>query len=80
MPVLDATKLSLAHSIWKGDHPPILLVDAVASDDRTVRLCDFASAGFDGSTYRTWLPVANAPNTPFRREAPGRTSPASPRR
>ena len=50
--------------------PPILLVDVKAADGRIVRLCDFASAGADGSAYRSWLKVEHAPGSPFRRDNP----------
>lgn len=78
-PALDAARLTLTPVPWAGGQPPILLVEARSADGQpAVRLCDFASAGFDGSPYRTWLPVEDVPSTPFRRESPGRTAPASP--
>ncbi len=38
---------------------PIVLFDVKAVDGRTVRLCDFATAGAYGNEYRSWLPAAN---------------------
>jgi hypothetical protein len=49
---------------------PWLLVDAPAADGKTVRLCDFASAGSTGRRYRSWLPVASPPPPPPITRAP----------
>lgn len=51
----------------------MVALDVAAADGRTLRLCDFASAGEGGSPYRSWLRVANAPQTPFSRENPLRS-------
>ena len=45
---------------------------------KTVRLCDFASAGLSGRDYISWLPLAfssfaEVPCAPFTKHAPGRT-------
>ena len=53
---------------------PILVVEGQTAG-KPFRLVDFASAGADGSAYRSWLPVEGAPPTPFRRDNPGRTVP-----
>ncbi|WP_435020452.1 beta-L-arabinofuranosidase domain-containing protein [Tundrisphaera sp. TA3] len=76
LPNLSAASLStLAPVAWDGPAPrPILLLEG-RSDGRPFRLCDFASAGADGSAYRSWLPVEGIKPTPFDRSAPGRTSP-----
>ena len=56
---------------------PIVLVEAPTADGKAVRLCDFASAGADGSPYRSWLRIGHQPTpTPFRRANPLRTAPA----
>jgi DUF1680 family protein len=45
----------------------------VVANGRSYRLCDFASAGQDGSLYRSWLKVIDAPAAvPFARERPWR--------
>lgn len=36
---------------------PLLLLRFTGEGGRTVRLCDFASAGVAGTVYRSWLPV-----------------------
>ncbi|MCG3198419.1 MAG: hypothetical protein GHCLOJNM_02919 [bacterium] len=41
--------------------PPMALVEGKGTDDRTVRLRDFATAGAAGTEYLSWLPVENAP-------------------
>lgn len=69
VPALDAVAL-------RGDlveAEAMVALDVAAADGRTLRLCDFASAGEGGSPYRSWLRVANAPQTPFSRENPLRS-------
>ena len=51
---IDLSKLKLSLSTWKGSQSPMLLVDA-DTPTGSINLCDFASAGFDGSYYRSWL-------------------------
>ena len=51
----------------------MVALDFTAADGSKLRLCDFASAGEGGSPYRSWLNVANAPQTPFSRENPLRS-------
>jgi hypothetical protein len=57
--------------------PPIVLVEYLAAGGRAVRLCDFASAGADGSAYRSWLKVEHVTPAPFRRTDPRRSGVAS---
>ncbi|AMV35979.1 beta-L-arabinofuranosidase domain-containing protein [Planctomyces sp. SH-PL62] len=73
---IDARSLRiLPPSDWKGSQPPIVLVEAKTADGKPVKLCDFASAGADGSRYRSWLRVEHASATPFSREHSFRTGP-----
>jgi DUF1680 family protein len=58
-----------------GPARPIVLAEATTVDGKTVKLCDFASAGADGSRYRSWLRVEHASPTPFSREHSFRTGP-----
>lgn len=39
-------------------HPPLLLLEA-QSENGTLRLCDFATAGASGTHYRSWLKAAD---------------------
>jgi hypothetical protein len=74
IPPLDATKLNgylCASSVWM---PPILLEAVRATDGRTVRLCDFGSAGVGGSPYRSWLEGKGVIKTEFSQSNPLRTS------
>jgi DUF1680 family protein len=74
VPALDASALS-GKLVPPGDWlPPMLLVEFTASNGRTVRLCDFASAGVGGSPYRSWLEVKGVAKTDFSRTNPLRTS------
>ena len=74
LPALDAKGLDGKPVAWAGSMPPIVLLEYPAAGGRSLRLCDFASAGADGSSYRTWLKVEHAVTTPlpgFRRSASG---------
>ena len=77
LPPLSAADLSrLAPVAWNGPAPrPMLLLEGKLADGHPFRLCDFASAGADGSAYRSWLKVEGIKPTPFARTAPGRTAP-----
>jgi hypothetical protein len=56
---------------------PIVLVEYLSAGGRAVRLCDFATAGADGSAYRSWLKVDRVSSFPFRRTDPRRSGVAS---
>jgi len=74
VPELDAKDLQgkLANSThWIA---PILLMEFTATDGKTLRLCDFASAGATGSLYRSWLPIKGAPAHNFSEQNPLGTS------
>lgn len=77
LPALTAADLArLVPVAWDGPAPrPMLLLEGKAGDGRPFRLCDFASAGADGSEYRSWLKARGITPTPFARSSPGRTTP-----
>jgi uncharacterized protein len=77
IPALDARGLTGKPVVSSDPLPPILLLEFRAANGRAVRLCDFASAGADGSPYRSWLEIKNAPQTEFSPNHPWRTSRAS---
>ncbi len=58
-----------------GGFRPIVLAEAETADGGKVKLCDFASAGADGSRYRSWLRATRVAPTPFSREHSFRTGP-----
>jgi DUF1680 family protein len=72
---LDLSKLTMTAAATTASPAPILL-NVVSTKVGPLVLCDFASAGFDGSTYRSWLRADHAPNVPFHREHPWRSGPA----
>jgi uncharacterized protein len=74
VPTLDAGRLVEWPVDWEGWLPPLLLLEFLASDGRTLRLCDFSSAGEGGSPYRSWLPVTGVSGTKFSRLNPLRSS------
>ena len=54
---------------------PLLLFEGKGVDGKTVRYCDFASAGATGNYYQSWVPIAfTCPEVAFSRENPRRTS------
>jgi len=76
MPVIDATNIQPKRVRWSEWLPPLLLLELKAANGKTVRLCDFGSAGEAGTPYRTWLAVKHCPKaTAFSRENPLRTQP-----
>ncbi len=76
LPALDARSLQLVPYRWDGPLGPILLFDIAVAGGRVLRLCDFASAGADGSAYRTWLKVDRVVPSRFAHTNPRRSSAA----
>jgi len=75
IPPIDARSMKLRRVQWPDWLPPLLLLEFKAADGRTVRLCDFGSAGEAGTPYCSWLPVRHCPKAPeFSRENPLRSS------
>ena len=63
---VDLARLSQAKPVAsQASSPPSLrpwlLVDVPLTEGKTVRLCDFASAGACGSHYRSWLAATKVP-------------------
>ncbi len=74
VPSLDAGGL-IGKRVTPSDWlPPMLLLEFTATDGRSVRLCDFGSAGVGGSPYRSWLEVEGVVSTEFSRSNPLRAS------
>ena len=71
---IDLSNTTLKLTSWKGSQAPILLVQAMTKAG-PIQLCDFASAGFDGSFYRTWLRAEHGTPVSFSREHPWRSQP-----
>lgn len=72
VPALTADALPGRVAEWSGSNKPMLLLE-VPAGGRTVRLCDFATAGQAGSPYRSWLPIEGTPATEFSRTNPLRS-------
>jgi len=74
-PAIDARNIKPRVVTWDDWMPPALLVEFKVAGGKTVRLCDFGSAGEAGTPYLSWLPVRHAPPAPgFSRDNPLRTS------
>lgn len=65
VPELDARGLTGQLTTAEDWLAPIVLLEFHAANGRVLRLCDFASAGTDGSPYRSWLPIKNVVKTEF---------------
>jgi hypothetical protein len=59
--LVEATVLSPAA---RSPLAPWLMLDLPATEERHVRVCDFASAGVKGTHYRSWLPTRQPPPPP----------------
>ncbi len=78
LPALDATNLQgMPPADPVRPMPPMVLIEYPTAGGRAVRLCDFASAGADGSAYQSWLKVEHVAPVPFRRTDPRRSGPAA---
>ena len=73
IPTLDAANLSERVVQSEAFVTPMLLVEYAVPDGKKVALCDFASAGADGSPYKSWLLVRNAVGGEFSVQNPRRT-------
>lgn len=72
LPEIDLTRLD--GRLVESDHwiKPILLWE-LSTEAGPVRLCDFASAGEGGTTYRSWLPAKHIRRFEFSHENPLRS-------
>jgi hypothetical protein len=78
LPPLDAANLAGSPTAERtGPAPPMLLIEYPAAAGRSVRLCDFASAGADGSVYQSWLKVDHVTPVTFARTNPRRSGPTA---
>ena len=73
IPSLDARGLKGKLAAGKGWLPTVVEMDFKGTNGRTLRLCDFASAGEGGTPYISWLKVKHAPSAPFSKENPLRS-------
>jgi len=81
IPPLDARELKLKRAQWKDWLPPVLLLECKTANGKTVRLCDFGSAGEAGTPYVSWLPIKHLPpQGDFSRSNPLRTARCSARK
>ncbi len=55
IPAIDVASIAGQPVKWDDWLPPMLLLEGLTQDGRTVSLCDFASAGQTGTLYRSWL-------------------------
>ncbi|MAE67106.1 MAG: hypothetical protein CMJ18_22835 [Phycisphaeraceae bacterium] len=80
LPELNADGLSGRRIATSRMNPePMLLMQFRGARGRTVRLCDFASAGETGTPYLSWLKVKGVSKTRFSRENPLRSGRAAAR-
>jgi DUF1680 family protein len=67
MPPLNAEGQRGRVVAFKRRFPPLLLLALKDVAGRSVRLCDFASAGATGTPYRSWLDLTGGRPSPFCR-------------
>jgi hypothetical protein len=70
LPVLDAVTLSGKLVATPGVMRPLVVMEVTAADGKKVRLRDYGTAGEDGSSYASWLPVRNVSPAPFSETNP----------
>ena len=73
-PPFDASHTEPSLCEQRGPQPPFVLVK-LGTTSRPLFLCDFASAGVDGSSYRSWLRALHATPIEFTRDHPWRSRP-----
>ena len=74
IPPIEASSMKPRRVQWSDWLPPLLLLEFKAGDSKTVRLCDFASAGETGTPYCSWLPIRRCSEAAeFSRQNPLRT-------
>jgi hypothetical protein len=61
IPPIDVRDLRPKLIQWDDWLPPLLFMEAATKNGKTVRLCDFGSAGEVGTPYRSWLPAERRP-------------------
>jgi len=75
LPLVDPSRLGQARLVvsprvvGEDSLSPALLID-LPTRERTLRLCDYASAGATGTRYQSWLPGTNLPPAPPITRAP----------
>ena len=74
-PPFDASRAEPSLCADRGPQPSLVLVK-LDTASRPIFLCDFASAGFDGSSYRSWLRALHATPHEFSRDHPWRSRPS----
>jgi len=75
IPPVNAQSLKTKRVQWSHWLPPLLLMEFKTAEGKTVRLCDFGSAGEAGTPYCSWLPVKNCHKAAaFSRESPLRST------
>ena len=65
IPVLNGKKLKGIPIVWKREPVPWLLLKFEGIDRENIILCDFASAGSNGTWYKSWLKIMDVPKRLF---------------
>lgn len=79
IPLIDLPQLPGARVIpTQARGEPWLMAEVPTADHRALRLVNFASAGWAGTHYRSWLAAADSPPAPAFTELPADGAPVSP--
>lgn len=79
VPAIDAEAIQLSPAPADSlRFPPLLVSDVPAAGGRSIRLCDYATAGAHGTAYRSWLPITHARPASFSLVSPVREARVGP--
>jgi DUF1680 family protein len=67
---LDFTNMALERTEIESEVPPMVAYRTKTAEGQEIILRDFATAGANGTEYRSWLPVRNVPPPAFKLESP----------
>jgi hypothetical protein len=74
LPPVDVAGLPRRVEAKAAGPKPLILLEFATKDGRTIKLCDFASAGTAGNPYVSWLPAPGLKPAKHSRENPMRAA------
>ena len=70
LPKLNWKDAKIEPQPWQGQTAPWALAKLTDGNGNSFTVCDFASAGLTGTSYRSWLAALNLPPSPFHLKQP----------
>lgn len=74
LPPIDVAGLPRRAEAKVAGPKPLILIEFATKDGRTIKLCDFASAGTAGNPYVSWLPAPGLKPAKYSQENPMRAA------